>query len=253
MRRYLPELIALPLLPLLLAQGRRTRRLTPRLPEAGGADGGLAGAHSERAPLRLLAIGESPVAGVGVQRHDEAITGQLAQALAARLRRPVIWRACGRNGATVSEAQQQLLPQVPAQAVDLLLVAFGVNDSTAFHSVVRWRRDLLALLQALERRCQPRLLLLSGVPRLDGFPALPQPLRWVLGQKARALDAAARQLALERPRTCHVPLPLDGGDRSLMAIDGYHPSAAGCTVWAAALAAAVQRSANFDDDEENSR
>ncbi|MGB6055948.1 MAG: SGNH/GDSL hydrolase family protein, partial [Burkholderiaceae bacterium] len=38
MRRYLPELIALPLLPLLVAQGRRTRRVTPRLPEAGGPD-----------------------------------------------------------------------------------------------------------------------------------------------------------------------------------------------------------------------
>ncbi|MGB7479647.1 MAG: SGNH/GDSL hydrolase family protein, partial [Burkholderiaceae bacterium] len=79
MRRYLPELIALPLLPLLVAQGRRTRRVTPRLPEAGGPDCGLAGSGSGR-PLRLLAVGESPVAGVGVLRHDEAITGQLARA-----------------------------------------------------------------------------------------------------------------------------------------------------------------------------
>jgi hypothetical protein len=36
MRGYLPELIAALLLPWLLLQGRRTRRITPRLPEAVG-------------------------------------------------------------------------------------------------------------------------------------------------------------------------------------------------------------------------
>lgn len=142
MRRFLPELVALPLLPFLIAQGRHTRCVTPRLPEAGGPVAGLAGAAHGGAPLSLLTLGESPVAGVGVATHEEAITGQLAQALANRLQRPVSWRACGKNGVTAREALEQVMPLVPQQPVDIALVAFGVNDTTAFRPVASWRKDL---------------------------------------------------------------------------------------------------------------
>ncbi|MGH8807309.1 MAG: SGNH/GDSL hydrolase family protein, partial [Noviherbaspirillum sp.] len=96
MRRFLPELIAAPLLPFLIAQGRYTRRVTPRLPEAGGPATGLAGSSHPAPALSLLTLGESPVAGVGVSTHEEAITGQFAETLSSRLRRPVAWRACGK-------------------------------------------------------------------------------------------------------------------------------------------------------------
>jgi lysophospholipase L1-like esterase len=235
MRHLLPELVALPLLPFLVAQGKRTRRITPRLPEAAGPCSGSAGNTHSGQPISLLAIGESPVAGVGVTTHEEGVTGQLAQALAARLQRPVDWRACGKNGVTVREALEQILPNVPAQPVDIALVAFGVNDTTAFHSVARWRADMRKLLAALELRCAPRLILLSGVPQLANFPALPQPLRWVMGLKAQVLDAAVRDLAASMPRTLYVALPLDASDKTMMASDGYHPSAKGCTEWAKLL------------------
>ncbi len=240
MRRFLPELIALPLLPLLIAQGKRTRRVTPRLPEAAGPTYGTAGGEAGASSLSLLTLGESPVAGVGVDTHELAITGQLAQALAARLQRTVHWRACGKNGVTAREALQEVLVHVPPETVDLALVAFGVNDTTAFRSVAAWRRDLNAVLQALDARCRPRLVIVSGVPPVAHFPALPQPLRWVMGLKAQALDIAARELAATRPRTLYVPLALDPHNRGMMAVDGYHPSAAGCMAWAQLLANACQ-------------
>lgn len=236
MRRFLPELIALPLLPFLIAQGRRTRRVTPRLPEAGGPCAGRAETACGGRPLSLLTVGESPVAGVGVATHEEAITGQLARALAVRLRRQVQWRACGKNGVTAREALQQVVPGIPEQAVDIALLAFGVNDTTAFCPVRRWQDDLRALFDALDARCAPRLIVLSGVPPVADFPALPQPLRWVMGLKAAALDAAARELAPQLPRTLYVPLALATRDAAMMASDGYHPSALGCAAWAALLA-----------------
>jgi len=236
MRRFLPELIALPLLPFLIAQGKRTRRLTPRLPEAGGPTEGVAGAHYDGTPLSLLTLGESPVAGVGVLTHEEAITGQFAHALASRTGRPVAWRAYGKNGITASEALDQVLPHIPEQQVDIALVAFGVNDTTAFRPVSRWQRDLHEVLDTVEARCRPRVTVVSGVPPVAHFPALPQPLRWVMGLKAATLDVAARELAAARPAACYVPLALDTGDRTLMAADGYHPSARGCTAWAQLLA-----------------
>jgi lysophospholipase L1-like esterase len=235
MRSFLPELIALPLLPFLLAQGKRARRVTPRLPEAAGPVQGVAGVACGGPPLSLLTVGESPVAGVGVATHQEAITGQLAQMLSARLSRPVAWQACGRNGVTVREALEQVVPHIPLRQVDVALVAFGVNDTTTFHSVARWRKDLSALLHAVDERCRPRLVLLSGVPPIGRFPALPQPLRWVMGMKAGALDAAARGLASAFPRVRYIPFSLDPWDTALMASDGYHPSAKGCAAWAGML------------------
>jgi lysophospholipase L1-like esterase len=235
MRHFLPELIAVPLYPLLLAQGRRTRRITPRLPEASAPYDGIAGVYHSAAPLSLLTVGESPVAGVGVNTHEEAITGQFAQALSTHLKRPVAWRACGKNGVTVRQAIDEVVPRIPRQQVDIALVAFGVNDTTAFHSVARWRHDLHELLQALDERCAPRLILLSGVPPVGRFPALPQPLRWVMGLKAQALDKAAQELARSLPRTHYVALALNHRDRSMMASDGYHPSQKGCVAWAEIL------------------
>lgn len=236
MRRFLPELIALPMLPFLIVQGRYTRRVTPRLPEAGGPAAGTAGGSLHRPGLSLLTLGESPVAGVGVATHEEAITGQLAQALAARLRRPIVWQAYGKNGITAREALAQVIPNILHQPVDIALVAFGVNDTTAFRPVERWRADLREVLEALDVCCAPRLILLSGVPPVGHFPALPQPLRWVMGMKARTLDVAACELASQTSHTVYVPLALDTSDVTMMASDGYHPSAKGCTAWAQLLA-----------------
>lgn len=234
MRRYLPELVALPLLPFLIAQGKRTRRITPRLPEAGGPCIGVTSAAGT--PLWLLTVGESPVAGVGVSTHEEAITGQLARELSVRFGRPVHWRACGRNGITAREALQHVVPSIPEQPVDIALVALGVNDTTAFRTVGRWQSDLRAVLEAVAARCEPQLLILSGVPPMAHFPALPQPLRWVMGLKSAALDAAARDVATHLPRTLYVPLELPVCEASMMAVDGYHPSAKGCAAWAKLLA-----------------
>lgn len=239
MRRFLPELVALPLLPFLIVQGRHARRVTPRLPDAAGPACGIAGGNHDGLPLSLLALGESPVAGVGVDTHEQAITGRLAVALAQRLQRPVSWRACGKNGVTAREALEQVMPHVPATPVDIALVAFGVNDTTAFRPVSRWRDDLREVLTALEARCEPKLVLLSGVPPIAHFPALPQPLRWVMGLKANMLDIAARELAPQMRCTLHVPLSLDTHDLAMMASDGYHPSALGCAAWAQVLAEAA--------------
>lgn len=242
MRKLLPEIIALPLLPLLLVQGRRTRARTPRLPEADGERAGCVGAPAATATaLRLVSVGESPVAGVGVARQEEAITAQLAHVLAAATGRAVHWRAFGRNGASVGEALVDIVPQLPQEPADILLVAFGVNDAVAFRSIGAWQRDMLALLASLRERCAPRVVLVSGVPPMQHFPTLPHPLRWVLGLKAAALDRGLQALAREHAWLHHVPIVLDTrGDPALAAEDGYHPSAKACRLWAGQLADAYQ-------------
>ncbi|PTL98093.1 MAG: GDSL family lipase, partial [Candidatus Arcticimaribacter sp.] len=61
----LGTIIAIPLLPLLYFQGRRIKKRVPRLPVATG-ETGLCSSSSENT-LRMLTIGESTIAGVGVK------------------------------------------------------------------------------------------------------------------------------------------------------------------------------------------
>lgn len=241
---WLPEVIALPLLPLLSMQGKRTRRITPRLPEAAGPRSGLVEcAGSIASPLTLLGLGESPVAGVGVALQEQAITARFGQALSAQLQRPLAWQAYGKNGATIADALADLVPQLPPvsvqKPVDIVLLAFGVNDTTAFHSSARYREHLQQLLQTLTTRVQPGLIVIAGVPPLHLFPALPQPLRYVLGMKAKSLDQTGRNLAATIPGTLYVPIASDNARRELMATDGYHPSALGVAEWAQQLTLAA--------------
>lgn len=243
MRHWLPEIVAASLFPLLLAQGRRTRRMTVRLPEAKGPNHGIAlptQTGQSSTALRLLAIGESPVAGVGVDTQEEAITAHLARTLAERLQQPVGWQALGANGATIRSATPTLTTQLPLHSVDIVLVAFGVNDSTEFRPVPHYRRELTSLIDILQTRLKPKLVIISGVPPLHLFPALPEPLRYVLGLKAKALDRAAHQVAKAVTDAIYAPMPASLTDRALMASDGYHPSASGAALWARHIVAAIE-------------
>lgn len=219
-------------LPMALPQALWVRRTALRLPPAAGVQRGLAGSEFCGEPLRLLLIGESTVAGVGVAEQGEALAGQLGAALAQRLQRPVAWRACGENGITAAQACERLLPAALGEPADLALLVFGVNDSTALSSLVAWDRALRGLNQALV--AQGCRVAFSGVPPMQHFTALPWLLRRLLGARAALLDAHLLQLSAELAASHH-PLQVQLAADHL-ARDGYHPSALGYQLWAQGLA-----------------
>ncbi len=227
---------SLALAPLLLVQGRAVRRRTPQLPSAAGPPSGLVAGPGPA--LRLLVLGESTVAGVGAPTHTEALAGQTAAALAARLDRAVAWRAAGQSGATADDVRTRLIPTIPPEPVDLALVALGVNDTLRFRSPRRWAADLAALVAALRARVGPAPVVLAAVPPLGRFPALPQPLRAVLGLRARLLDLTAADLAPTLPSVTHLPIGIPVTP-AMFCADGFHPGPAGYRRWGALLAAGV--------------
>jgi len=230
---------ALPLAPLLLWQGRRVRRDTPKLPEAAGERAGRVGADRIGRPLRLLIVGDSSAAGVGAAVQSEALSGRLTGLLGESLARPLDWRLVARTGISTREALA-LLEETPPDPFDVAVVALGVNDVTALRLVPRWLGDVERLHARLHARHRVRRVLWSGLPPMHRFPALPQPLRGVMGLHARSLDAAlgrwcaARPGGL-RPLATHVPMPAMT-DPSLVATDGFHPGPGAYGVWAGALA-----------------
>ena len=222
------------LAPLLLWQGRRVRRVTPRLPEPAGPRAGVAG---QGAPLRLLVLGDSAAAGVGVARQHDALTGRLLAELSPR--HTVHWRLLAHTGDDLAQVARRL-PALAGQRFDIAVLSIGVNDVTGRTPPRRWARDYAELLARLRTEHGVRHCLLTPVPPMHLFPALPQPLRWVMGQGARRLNRVLHTVASRTPGCALLrsPFPMD---RTLMASDGFHPGARANRLWAQAVAAAIDR------------
>jgi lysophospholipase L1-like esterase len=229
------------LAPVLLVQGRRVRRMTPRLPPAAGPQEGTIGAGTD--PLRLVVVGESTAMGVGVPEHGVGLVGHTARALGDAMGRPVAWRVLGRGGATARALLKEFIePEAPLEA-DVVVVILGVNDTLGFSSPARWTGALDALLLSFRRRSEVTPVVLAAVPPMQHFPALVSPLRQVLGFRAHVLDQAAMAWAESRPGVFHVPYPFAEPAEipEIFCSDGFHPSAFGYERWSAALATAAAR------------
>ncbi len=230
---------AAPLLPLLYVQGRRAQRATPLLPEPpGDRVGGRwdESADSQERALRLLVLGDSAAAGVGAPSQDAALLGQLVSALAPA--GPIAWRLVARTGATAAGTRRHLAAK-PAEQCDVAVVSIGTNDIMAGRGTDAVLADLHAIVNTLQQSWGVRHVVLSGMPPIGRIPALPQPLRWYMGRKARALDAALLAWVAGQPG-CEVLTTDWPFDKTELAADGFHPGPTMYAVWGRAAAERVR-------------
>lgn len=245
------------LLPLVAWQGQRVRRGSVVLPEAGGPHWGRrepAAADAAGRLSRLVVIGESTAAGVGVVTHEQGMAAVLAADMAEVTGRVVEWAAVGRSGATLRRIRHRLLPAIEAVpgggGYDVIVLLAGVNDVLTRRSSDEWADDLVAVVGALVDRLAPEgRLVVSGTPAFADFPSLPWPLSAYLDELGCALDARSAQVCRADERVRWVPardlLPAAGLDRrpgdadGWYAADGFHPGEAAYAAWARHLAAAL--------------
>jgi lysophospholipase L1-like esterase len=242
--RLATQLAKLALLPLLIAQGKRVRATALKLPEAAGERHGVTGGG--RVALRVLIVGDSSAAGVGVGTQDEAFAGQLAQALAERTGAAVGWQLVATSGHTARDAARALAAATLAPA-DLLVTAVGVNDVVSQTRPAQFLRDLDEIHALAVTRAQVTHSWHCGLPPMGIFPLLPQPLRWILGRDAAHLDNALVNHLKGQAGRLHLPLPeaprLPGKDDATpegwMARDGFHPGLLGYRQWGRQVAEAL--------------
>lgn len=217
--------------PVLVAQALATRARLPRLPEAAGARKGEVG---RGAPLRLLVLGDSSAAGVGVEHQSCALAGVLPSALAQLGGVRVRWRLVAKSGVTSAQCLALLDGEEPFEA-DVAVVVLGVND--VVDQVPSWRAvdARAAIANRLRNGHGVAHVVFAPLPPVHQFPGLPQPLRWVAGRDARRHDDAVARWAATRGDVSHVPieLPLNAG---VMAPDGFHPGETVYRVCGTALA-----------------
>ncbi len=222
----------LPFAPFLFLQGQYTRRKVGLLPDAAGAKSGVAGNGGES--VRLLVIGESTIAGLGARTHELALAGQFAQRLAARIDKKVVWTVIGKNGVTARRTIDELVPQIPDETYDYILIGLGGNDVMKLSSPRKWRRDMTTLLGILRERYPDAIFFLSNCPMIKYSPALPHPTRFLLWQLSKLHDANIKELTAEMDRVFYYPQPVDVQLEGFFA-DGIHPSEQGYADWAEAM------------------
>jgi lysophospholipase L1-like esterase len=228
------RLLQIVLLPVLAAQAVWVVARALRLPEADGARHGVCGTGPD---LRLLIVGDSSAAGVGVQSQQDALAGQLVAQLSVAFR--VIWRLEARTGVTSHQALTRLR-QVAPEPVDVAVVALGVNDATRLLPTAGWVRTGKALRRMLREDFGVQHIYVTDLPPLGEFPALPEPLACVIGRHASRLSNAQAEALRGEPDTDLVrfDMPLDP---ELMARDGFHPGAEVYALWAREVAARIWR------------
>lgn len=217
-------LAKLSLAPLLLHQARKLRRQALILPEPPGPRSGGSNGNP-----RLLILGDSSAAGVGAAHQSEGLSGALDRALQGRFH----WQLRAETGATTASTLARL-PVPDGREYDVALIVLGVNDVTSMVGLRRLLAQRAALYNQLKQGHNVKRIVLSGLPPMQSFPLLPQPLRWVLGQHARRFDAALAQQAHGLGHSyVGFDMPFNA---ALMAQDGFHPGPAAYQLWAAALA-----------------
>ncbi|GAA0228158.1 SGNH/GDSL hydrolase family protein [Cryptosporangium japonicum] len=213
-------------------QGAWVRAITeaPPPPAAGPTEGVVDGDGGP--PLRLLVVGDSTAAGCGVDTHADAFTGNFADALTVRTRRPVHWRVVGQYGATARRIRHRLVPSA-GTGYDLAVLLCGGNDVMSRRGAAQWRDDLTAIVSELEDRADR--VTIVGIPPFVTFPALPASLGRYLSGRADALDDVSRQICATSSRTTWVTAT-GVPTRNFFASDGLHLSATGYRYWARSIA-----------------
>ncbi|GAA0859544.1 SGNH/GDSL hydrolase family protein [Aliiglaciecola litoralis] len=216
------------LAPILLWQGKRVRASIIKLPEPAGDRAGHQG-HGK--PLRLLILGDSAGAGVGVDEQGLGLSGQLVNCLSNHF--TVQWQLVARTGESTCSVLE-LLQHLTPQPFDVIVTSLGVNDVTSGKSGKQFYRDLQSLHLQLMQRYTPQHIIFSGMPPMGEFPALPNPLRWYLGERAARFDRVMHQFAHHNHCQYYaLPSMMDSQE---MASDGFHPGPQVYTQWGKGLA-----------------
>lgn len=216
------------IMPLLLIQAFWVKQTVLRLAEPCGKRSGDCGNGDKNSKFKLLLIGDSAAAGVGVDSQKDALAGQLTTMLADKYE--VNWCLIANTGFTSTDVIAALTA-LTAQSYDYVLVSVGVNDVTHVTRSHQWAMNIKKIVEILNTKFGAPQVLLTSVPPMQRFTAIPAPLRWWLGKRAKKLNEL--MIAEVKDKNHYSVLTFDLPFKSeFIAKDGIHPSKIAYNVWA---------------------
>lgn len=204
--------------------------------------------------LRMVVLGDSTTAGVGVERPEDSLPYLLAQRIADAAARAVHVVSYGWAGARAVDVARTQLPRAlqPLRAsetepflrgADVVAVVVGANDATHNTPPGRFRAELRHALKTIRSAAPQARVVLAGIPAFRG--ALPgiEPLIFLADQYARLLRPIGR-LEATRRGAAYADLATRVGERirgrtDVLSPDRFHPSVVGYTAWADVIAEAL--------------
>jgi len=229
---HLLHIVISPLYFIALPQGLWLKKNTVRLPEAKGPRKMSINAlqeAEEAAEIKLLYLGESPAAGVGIEEIQHAVSAQVAHKLADTQK--VEWQLLAQNGIRIKELLLKL-QQSETHQPDISIITMGVNDCTGLTSSKQWQQRIHELIAELKQRGSKHIFF-TAVPPMQQFPLLPAPLNWLMGYRAHLLNHLLERVCQQQDAQylafSAVLKP------EMICLDGYHPNEKGAELWATSI------------------
>jgi lysophospholipase L1-like esterase len=225
-------LISIPVLPILYFQSMKLKGSMPDLPEASGTEGQVNSSSNKH--LKIIALGESTVAGVGVETNEEGFMGEFARRMSLGLEANVTWKIYAKSGFTAQKVREQILPQIKDDTADLIIVGLGGNDSFKLKSPLSWQRNIEALIEEIRLQFPETPIGFTNIPPIKDFMAFTPLMQFVFGNMGEILGEQLAKITSEHPNVFYSPekLTLQGlskkyaldADLSEFFSDGVHPS-----------------------------
>ena len=215
-------------LPIYLVQGIWVRQYSMRLSPASGPRSGQFGDGS--ADYRILTVGDSSAAAVGIEYTSGALGYQLSEKLHKQTGETVSWHISGHNSAVAGEIRDVVVPHLDPVEYTHIIIMLGTNDIKNLHTVPRWKREFGGLLYALRARFPESKLYWHQAIDINDIPTLPQPLATIMNWRRSLINRKGAQLCVERGVVAIPPLPIPGPEG--FCEDGFHANEAGYDVWA---------------------
>ena len=225
------------LIPALVIQGNRVKKNTLRLPEPEGAREGQTGTGNK---LSLLILGDSAAAGVGVEHQDDALLGAILHELKDDFE--IDWKLQAKTGDTSSKVIHAL-DQIEVQQYDVIVTSVGVNDVTKLMPADIWIQKQEQLYSKIQQKFSPKLIIAAGVPPMNMFPALPNPLAWLFGQYAKQMNQQLEKFVNQQVNMQWIEYDIEKyrAMNLQMAADGFHPSKEVYTLWGQEVAGKIRK------------
>lgn len=240
LKYVLGVIITAPLLPLMYFQGKKIRANVPILPEAKGIEG--KSIENSNRTLRLITIGDSSMAGVGVETHKEGFTGNLANELASKFSADVIWKVYAKSGYTAKKVKDILVPSIEEGELDLIVIAVGGNDALKLTSLKAWIHNIKGLIAAIRIKYKQQPIVFINMPPIQDIPVFTSLIKFIIGGLMDIFSDVLQNLVKDMDGVYYYPrkiiykeyvkrFHLDA-DASAFFSDGFHASKLAYQVWA---------------------
>lgn len=231
------KISTLALIPVLVIQGNRVKKNTVQLPEPEGEREGTCG---QGQPLSILIVGDSAAAGVGVEHQDDALLGAILKDLQHNFK--IQWKLHAKTGDSTAKVICAI-EQLETEHFDVVISSVGVNDVTKLMPADIWIQKQKKLYAMIQQKFSPELVIAAGVPPMNMFPALPNPLAWLFGQYAKKMNQQLAKFVASQDSMQWIEYDIEKY-RAMnleMAADGFHPSKEVYTLWGQEVASKIRQ------------